>query len=155
MRFCAGTGLIVDIPGPPAKKENKAGLVRTIALRADMDALRMTELNKSLPYRSANEGVAHLCGHDGHMASLLGAAALLKHRATRLPLGTKVRLLFQPAEEGPGGAEPMIKEGCLAGVDEVYGYHNWPLAWLAAHVEKPAELKMTCFASRQRPPCCW
>jgi len=70
--------------------------------------------------------VAHLCGHDGHMASLLGAATLIAKRARRLPACCTVRLLFQPAEEGPGGAKPMIEEGCLEGVDECYGYHNWP-----------------------------
>jgi amidohydrolase len=128
MRSCAGTGLVVDIHGSgriPAAGAS-SDTIKTIALRADMDALRMTEGNTGLPYRSQNQGVAHLCGHDGHMASLIGAAALIKHRAHLLPSGSRVRLLFQPAEEGPGGAEPMIKEGCLEGVDEVYGYHNWP-----------------------------
>jgi len=116
----------VDIKGqgPPG---NGAETVKCVALRADMDALRMTELNTSLPYRSANEGVAHLCGHDGHMASLVGAATLVAKRAAKLPSDCTVRLLFQPAEEGPGGALPMIEEGCLQGVDECYGYHNWPV----------------------------
>ena len=115
----AGTGLIVDLVGEGPGKAPEGTAVRTIALRADMDALRMTEGNNGLPYRSSNEGVAHLCGHDGHMASLVGAAALLRRRLTRLPRDCKVRLLFQPAEEGPGGADPMVKEGCLKGVDEV------------------------------------
>ena len=84
--------------------------------------------NKSLPYRSVNEGVAHLCGHDGHIAALCATAIALQRRADRIPSNMTVRLLFQPAEEGPGGALPMIKEGCLDGVDEVYGWHNWP-AW--------------------------
>lgn len=124
MRTCASTGLVVDIKGtgPPVSGTG----VRTVALRADMDALRMTELNNGLPYRSQNEGVAHLCGHDGHMATLVGAATLLSKRKHKLPSNTKVRLLFQPAEEGPGGAAPMIADGCLEGVDECYGYHNWP-----------------------------
>lgn len=130
----ATTGLVVDIKGQGAKvtrndttsSSSSPGPIKVIALRADMDALRMTEGNTSLPYVSTNKGVAHLCGHDGHMASLLGAATLIARRAGRLPSGCVVRLLFQPAEEGPGGAVPMIQEGCLDGVDEVYGYHNWP-----------------------------
>ena len=133
---CAKTGLVVDIKGKgpmPAGKAKAAGgtagapgPIKVIALRADMDALRMTEGNNSLPYKSTNVGVAHLCGHDGHMASLIGAATLVSKRADRLPGDAVVRLLFQPAEEGPGGAAPMIEEGCLDGVDECYGYHNWP-----------------------------
>ena len=125
IRACATTGLVADIKGTgPASPT--PGPVKVVALRADMDALRMTEGKNGLPYRSGNEGVAHLCGHDGHMASLIGAATLLQRRAARLPSNCSVRLLFQPAEEGPGGAQPMIDEGCLEGVDEVYGYHNWP-----------------------------
>ena len=133
MRACARTGLVVDIDGagapdaaaPPARPGEPAR-VRVVALRADMDALRMTEKNEALPYRSRNEGVSHMCGHDGHMAALVGGAALVARRASRLPAGARVRLLFQPAEEGPGGALPMLEERCLDGVDEVYGMHNWP-----------------------------
>merc|ERR1719329_1668175 len=102
----------------------------------------MTEGNTSLPYRSKNEGIAHMCGHDGHLTSLCGAAILLQSRASRIPSNMTVRLLFQPAEEstlpgtagydfsktGGGGAVPMMWEGCLDGVDEIYGWHNWP-AW--------------------------
>ena len=123
IRACAGTGLVADIKGSGPQSR---GPIKTIALRADMDALRMTEGKNGLPYRSSQEGVAHLCGHDGHMASLLGAATLIQRRSARLPSDCTVRLLFQPAEEGPGGAAPMISEGCLDGVDECYGYHNWP-----------------------------
>ena len=97
-----------------------------MALRADTDALPMTEGNHHLPYRSKNEGSAHMCGHDGHVASLLAGAALVQARAARLPAGKRERLLFQPAEESPGGARPMLAAGCLEGVDEVYGMHNWP-----------------------------
>ena len=67
-----------------------------------------------------------VCGHDGHMASLLGAVSIMARNRDRIPSNCAVRLLFQPAEEGPGGAEPMVREGCLTGVSEVYGYHNWP-----------------------------
>jgi len=114
-RDCAGTGLIVDIG---------SGSGPAIALRADIDGLRMTEANPDLPYRSERDGFAHMCGHDGHAATLVGAGRLLAGVADRLP--GRIRLLFQPAEEGPGGAPVMIEQGCLEGIDEVYGMHNWP-----------------------------
>ena len=140
---CAGTGLVVDMMGEGDFLAPAGASVRTIALRADMDALRMTEGNNGLPYRSANEGVAHLCGHDGHMASLVGAAALLRRRLSRVPRDCKVRLLFQPAEEGPGGAAPMVEAGCMQGVDEVYGYHNWP-SWPLGHLKVRIVSTCTC-----------
>lgn len=125
IRTVARTGLVVDIKGTGAPRGG-SHKVRTVAIRADMDALRMTEKNTALPYRSTHQGVAHLCGHDGHMASLIGCAVLVQRKAAQIPSDLTVRLLFQPAEEGPGGAQPMIAEGCMLGVDEVYGYHNWP-----------------------------
>ena len=67
-----------------------------------------------------------MCGHDGHMATLLSTAQVLHNNKSKIPSNKKVRLLFQPAEEGPGGAKPMIEEGCLDGIDEVYGLHNMP-----------------------------
>lgn len=67
-----------------------------------------------------------MCGHDGHMAMLLAAAQVIQANRDKIASNKTVRLLFQPAEEGPGGAVPMIREGCLQDVDEVYGLHNFP-----------------------------
>jgi amidohydrolase len=90
----------------------------TVAVRADMDALPITE-ETGLPFSSKVPGVMHACGHDGHIAILLGTAALLRER---LPDGNVV-FIFQPAEEGEGGAKPMIDEGVLDGVDMIFGGH--------------------------------
>ncbi|CAI2371309.1 unnamed protein product [Moneuplotes crassus] len=119
----ATTGLTIDIKGtaPPTEE----GECNVIALRADMDGLPMKE-ETGLDYSSVTE-YAHMCGHDGHMAILIATGVFLKNHRDKIPSNKIVRLLFQPAEEGPGGAEPMIKEGCLEGVDEIYGYHNAPM----------------------------
>jgi len=102
----------------------KHGAGKTIGLRADMDALPMTE-QTNLFYASNMEGRMHACGHDGHTAMLLGAAKSLA--ATRDFAGTVV-LVFQPAEEGGAGGRVMIEEGLLErfGIDEVFGMHNEP-----------------------------
>ena len=94
----------------------------TIALRADMDALPIQETGK-IDYRSKNDGVMHACGHDGHTAILLGVAKVLS--AKKELLHGRLRFIFQPSEEKDGGATHMIDDGCLEGVDEIYGIHLW------------------------------
>jgi len=107
-------GVYVDIPGASGRR---------VALRADMDALPITE-ETGLPFASQRPGVMHACGHDAHTAMLLGAARLLVERRSELRCG--VRLLFQPHEEKyPGGAPAMISGGALEGVSEVFGLHIW------------------------------
>ncbi len=102
-----------DLPGP------------TVALRADMDALPVEE-KTGVPYTSCKPGVMHACGHDGHMATLLGAAHVLA--GLRGELRGRVKLIFQPAEEGGRGGEEMCKDGALEApnVDAIFALHGWP-----------------------------
>ncbi len=95
---------------------------KTIMLRADMDGLPIQELNET-DYRSQSEGTMHACGHDGHVAMLLGAARILAQKRAEIP-GTVV-LCFQPAEEGLGGARAMVEAGILEeyGIERAYGLH--------------------------------
>ncbi|MDF2924513.1 MAG: amidohydrolase [Paenibacillaceae bacterium] len=114
-RNVGGYGVVGDLDGP------KAG--PRVALRADMDALPIQD-EKSCAYASEVPGVMHACGHDGHVAALLGAAQWLAEK--RDLLAGSVRFIFQPAEElSPGGAAPMIRDGVLDGVDVIYGAHLW------------------------------
>jgi amidohydrolase len=116
----ATTGLIVDIKGKNPDK-------KTIALRADMDALPIKEAN-DVPYRSTNDGVMHACGHDVHTSSLLGTAKILNEVKDKFE-GT-VRFLFQPGEEkNPGGASYMIRDGALENPRPagIIGQHVFPM----------------------------
>ena len=118
-RGLGGTGVVGTLKGGGA-----SGIDKSIALRADMDALNMQEQN-DFPHASKIPGKMHGCGHDGHTTMLLGAAKYLAE--TRNSDGT-VHFIFQPAEEGKGGAQKMVEEGLfdLFPVSEVYGMHNWP-----------------------------
>ena len=101
-------------------KGNSKG--NTIAFRADMDALPIQETS-NLPYKSINDGIMHACGHDAHTAMLLGAAEALSSIKDSIK-GT-IKFIFQPAEEGFGGAKYMIEDGAIENVDEIYAMHVW------------------------------
>jgi len=114
--ICAQTGVVATVQGKTAGK--------TIAVRADMDALPINE-ETGLPFSSRNKGVMHACGHDAHTAILLGLARVISSLKDRLK-GT-VKFLFQPAEElPPGGAQKMLKEGIIGAMDGLIGFHNFP-----------------------------
>jgi amidohydrolase len=117
-RGLAKTGVVGVVKG----RSSASG--RAVGLRADMDCLPMHETG-NVPYRSQHEGRMHACGHDGHTTMLLGTARYLAE--TRNFDGT-VYLIFQPAEEGGGGGQVMVKEGLFKRfpADEIYALHNWP-----------------------------
>ena len=115
-RGVAGTGLVALLRGGRPGK--------TVAMRADMDALPVQELNE-VPYKSKKPGLMHACGHDVHMTNAIGAAMILSER--RKEIAGNVKFIFQPNEEGLGGADPMIREGVLDNpkVDAIVGGHVW------------------------------
>ena len=118
-RLAEGTGIVAQVHGSA-----EGGAIRTIALRADMDALPIQEENE-VDYRSRNLGVMHACGHDAHCAILLSAGAILKELSSHFA-GT-IQLIFQPGEERcPGGAQGMIAQGVLQDVDVILGEHINP-----------------------------
>lgn len=112
----AKTGIVATIHG------DRPGKV--FAIRADMDALPIQEQN-AVPYKSQHEGIMHACGHDGHTAIALGTAYYLSQH--RSDFAGTVKIIFQPAEEGLGGAEPMVEAGVLKNpdVDAIIGLHLW------------------------------
>jgi amidohydrolase len=113
-----GTGLVADIGDPSA-----TGPV--IALRADLDALPISD-EKNVPYRSTVPNACHACGHDVHTTILLGAGLFLARRAAAGHLRGRVRLIFQPAEEVPGGALDVLAAGGIASVDRIFALHCDP-----------------------------
>lgn len=118
------TGCIALLGGKQTKGKLKtgdqAGRPYTIALRADIDGLALTE-ETGLPFSSRHDGFMHACGHDGHAAGLLGAAAILKEWEEELPI--RVKLIFQASEENTVGAKRLIDLGVLKDVDLVFGLH--------------------------------
>ncbi len=113
-----------------------------VALRADIDALPILE-QTGLPYASTHLGKMHACGHDGHSATLVGVAAMLKSMEAELPVC--VKLIWQPAEEGGGGAERLVKAGVLDGrigpkVRAIFGLHGWPGLPVGYVATKPGPL---------------
>ena len=115
----AKTGVVAMIQG-----RKTSFRLKTLAIRADMDALPIQEAN-DVPYKSQHDGIMHACGHDGHVAiALMTAYYLSKHQND---FAGMVKIIFQPAEEGPGGAKPMIEAGVLQNphVDAIIGLHLW------------------------------
>ncbi|MEH2223703.1 M20 family metallopeptidase [Nostoc sp.] len=119
----AHTGIVATIKGKGEVSETIQN-PKVLAIRADMDALPIQELNE-VPYKSQHDGVMHACGHDGHTAIALGTAYYLQQH--RQDFSGIVKIIFQPAEESPGGAKPMIEAGVLKNpdVDAIIGLHLW------------------------------
>ena len=124
-------GIVADIGSVPLPR---------MALRADLDALQIQD-EKSVAYRSQHTGVMHACGHDGHAAMLLGAAAVLKRREAEIK-GT-IRLIWQPAEEGGAGGKRMVEEGVLSMEPKpqaAFGFHQWPFLPLGSIGGRPGPM---------------
>jgi len=139
--YASGTGIVAHLPATSRVGPDD----RAVALRADMDALPIQETS-GRAHASVEPGVMHACGHDGHMAVVLGAARVLASLPER-PF--PVTFIFQPAEEDGGGAERMCDQGCLLGqgagglgtpVGRIYGLHAWPRLGLGTIATRPGPL---------------
>jgi hippurate hydrolase len=133
-RGIAGTGVVGIL--------KKGDSPKSIGLRADMDALDITEEN-SFPYRSKNKGKMHACGHDGHMAMLLGAAKYLSEEGY---FDGTVYFIFQPAEENEGGANAMVRDGLfdLFPMEAIYGMHAFPILPFGTFSLRPGPIMAGC-----------
>lgn len=135
--LAGGTGVVGFLPATEAGGESK----KAVALRADIDALPIVE-QTGLEYASCTPGLMHACGHDGHTTILLGAARVLKTMRRPRP----VILMFQPAEEGGGGADRLCREGALDGTligpaaEMAFGLHGWPDLTLGHVATRPGPL---------------
>ena len=114
------TGFYIDIQGQGPKNSEVNSL---IAFRTDLDGLPIEE-ETGVPYTSTHKGRQHACGHDGHMTIITAFLEFYCKNLQKIPSNITIRFLYQPAEEGRGGAEMMIENGCLENVDEIYGLHN-------------------------------
>ncbi|MEL7473065.1 MAG: amidohydrolase, partial [Planctomycetota bacterium] len=139
--MAGGTGVLGYLPATVSGRENAP----SVALRADMDALPITETTGK-PYASTTKGVMHACGHDGHTAMLIGAAKALAKVEQR---PNPVTFVFQPAEEGGAGGERLCDEGCLLGesggglgakVGRIFGLHGWPGVPVGSVATRPGPL---------------
>ena len=135
--LAGGTGVLAWLPAT-----QNAETAQTVALRADMDALPISE-NTGLPYASTHPGKMHACGHDGHTTILLGTA----NRLSKTPLRpNNVLFLFQPAEEGGAGGDRMVKEGALNGqflgkpVDRIFGLHGFNRLNVGEAITRPGPM---------------
>jgi len=114
------TGFFIDFPGKGPKTSD---LITTIAYRTDLDGLPISE-ETGLPYSSTHPNRQHACGHDGHMTILTAFLEFYSNNIEKVPANIKLRFIYQPAEEGLGGAKNMIEARCLENVQEIYGLHN-------------------------------
>ena len=136
------TGLLVDFSGCLYSSARPI----IIAIRADTDALPITETTK-LPYSSETEGVMHACGHDGHITIALMALEFLLTNIDHIPSNISIRFIFQPAEEIYAGAKLMIENGALDNVDFIFGLHNgqdYPLGTIAV-IAGPSQSQVIYF----------
>ncbi|WP_101783696.1 M20 family metallopeptidase [Nonomuraea indica] len=129
-----GTGIICDVG---------SGDGPTVALRADIDALALQD-EKDVPYRSTVPGSCHACGHDVHTTILLGTSLFLAQQAAAGLLPGRVRLIFQPAEELPGGALEVMAQGGISGVDRIFGLHCDPRLDVGQVGLKPGPITSAC-----------
>lgn len=129
-----GTGVICDVG---------SGDGPTVALRADIDALALQD-EKDVPYRSTVPGSCHACGHDVHTTILLGTSLFLAQQAAAGLLPGRVRLIFQPAEELPGGALEVMAQGGISGVDRIFGLHCDPRLDVGQVGLKPGPITSAC-----------